>query len=70
MEVERTAMQELIEILQAKRDMWKADGKLEERRMRGAYVDAIMMAKTLLDKEHEQLWDMYEEGIRDNEENQ
>lgn len=55
--MEKTAMQELIEILEIKRDMWKSDGKLSDRQIRGTYVIAIMVAKELLDTERQQLID-------------
>ena len=55
--MEKTAMQELIERLEIKRDMWKADGKLSDRQIRGTYVIAIMVAKELLETERQQLMD-------------
>ena len=51
----KTALTELIEELGQKRDMWKADGSATERRIRGAYVDAIGMAKNLLKEEMMQI---------------
>jgi len=40
-----------IKQLEEKRDMFKPDGNISERRSRGAYVDAIMIAKGLLEDE-------------------
>lgn len=63
--MDNTALQQLIENLQEKRDMWKADGNLQERRMRGAYIDAIIMAKQLISKEVSQTMKAYDEGYRE-----
>jgi len=46
-----TTLQKLIKKLEEKKDMFKPDGNVSERRSRGAYVDAIIMAKNLLNDE-------------------
>jgi len=46
-----TTLQKLIKQLEEKRDMFKPDGNISERRSRGAYVDAVIMAKGLLEYE-------------------
>jgi hypothetical protein len=43
-----TTLQKLIKQLEEKRDMFKPNGNISERRSRGAYVDAIIMANGLL----------------------
>lgn len=67
----KTAMQELIKELEQKREMWKANGTTTERRIRGAYVDAIVMAKELILQEKEQLKNTFkaamENGLGDSE---
>jgi hypothetical protein len=53
--MKQTAMQEMIKKLEEKRDMWKADGKLSDRQIRGTYVIAILVAKELLEMEKQQI---------------
>jgi hypothetical protein len=53
----QTAMQEMIKKLEEKRDMWKSDGKLSDRQIRGTYVIAILVAKELLEMEKQQIID-------------
>jgi len=55
----KTAMQQLIDALEHKRDAWKADGNISERRIRGSYVDAIITAKELLELEKQQITKSY-----------
>jgi len=55
-------MQELIKKLEQKRDLWKVDGNITERRMRGVYVDAIVLAKERMQQEKEQIIDAYTAG--------
>ena len=52
--MKQTAMQEMIKKLEEKRDMWKSDGKLSDRQIRGTYVIAILIAKELLEMEKQQ----------------
>lgn len=61
--MKQTAMQEMIKKLEEKRDMWKADGKLSDRQIRGAYVTAILIAKELLEMEKQQIIDAYQQGF-------
>jgi hypothetical protein len=61
--MKQTAMQEMIKKLEEKRDMWKADGKLSDRQIRGAYVTAILIAKELLEMEKQQIIDALKEGV-------
>lgn len=58
----KTAMQELIKKLEQKRDLWKVDGNITERRMRSVYVDAIVLAKERMQQEKEQIIDAYTAG--------
>jgi hypothetical protein len=53
--MKKTAIQLIIKKLEEKRDMWKADGKLSDRQIRGSYVIAILVAKELLEMEKEQI---------------
>lgn len=53
----KTALTELIEELEQKRDMWNADGNMSDRRIRGAYIDAIIVAKGLASIEEKQIKD-------------
>ena len=46
-----TTLQKLIKKIEEKRDMFKPDGNASERRSRGAYVDAIIMANQLIEVE-------------------
>jgi hypothetical protein len=55
--MKQTAMQEMIKKLEEKRDMWKSDGKLSDRQIRGTYVTAILIAKELLEMEKQQIID-------------
>lgn len=61
--MEKTAIQLMIKKLEEKRDMWKADGKLSDRQIRGSYVIAILVAKELLEMEKQQIIDSYAEGM-------
>jgi hypothetical protein len=65
--MKKTAMQEMIKKLEEKRDMWKADGKLSHRQIRGTYVIAILIAKELLEMEEQQIIDAYEDGYSDSD---
>jgi hypothetical protein len=60
--MKQTAMQEMIKKLEEKRDMWKSDGKLSDRQIRGTYVIAILIAKELLEIEKQQIIDAYIDG--------
>jgi hypothetical protein len=57
--MKQTAIQEMIKKLEEKRDMWKSDGKLSDRQIRGTYVIAILIAKELLEMEKQQIIDAY-----------
>lgn len=61
--MKQTAMQEMIKKLEEKRDMWKADGKLADRQIRGTYVIAILLAKELLELEKQQMIEMHDKGF-------
>ena len=65
--MKQTAMQEMIKKLEEKRDMWKADGKLSDRQIRGTYVIAILVAKELLEMEKQQIEVAYEVGYSDSD---
>ena len=63
----KTAMQELIKKLEQKRDLWKVNGNITERRMRGVYVDAIVLAKERMQQEKEQIVEAVQHGLWNNE---
>ncbi len=56
--MENTAMQDLIEQIEKKISLIKGD-KRESRIVRGRYVDCLVMAKSLLPKEKQQLIDFH-----------
>lgn len=59
----KSAIQELIDKLTEKKEMWKSDGKESDRHMRGAYTDAIVIAKELQEKEKNQIIHAHNKGI-------
>lgn len=60
----KTPLQELIERLQEKKNMFSADGKKSDRDIRGSYVAAIMVAKSLLPKEKEVIQSSFFNGFQ------
>ena len=59
----KSAMTELIKFLKAKRDLHDYPNDARQRAYKGAYVDAILKAKVLLEKEKQQIIDAREDGI-------
>lgn len=57
----KTAMQELIERLEEKRDMWDKETK-SHNKIKTTYQVAIIVAKNLIEKEKEQIMNAYEHG--------
>ena len=68
MEKKMTALEILIEDLRATHTAIPTNTK-ENRRVKGAYVDAIQIAKSLLPKEREQIEEAWKNGEHDGYEN-
>lgn len=57
----QTPLQQAIEKLHEKKDMWGNNTK-ESRARRGVYVDAIVIIQSLLPEERKMVEDAYEKG--------
>jgi len=60
----KSAMQQLIEKLEEKRDWFKADGNISDRQSRGIYVDCIIKATELLEAEKRQKQESNQQAVR------